>query len=184
MPNRIADTGVKAKSDRLQGRHLALGICGGIASVEIVKLARELRRHGARVTPFITPSVTRFVGDLSIEWACGEKVTEIVGPEADHLGDFDLVVVAPATLNTISKSALGIADNAVTLVIAGQLGRKAPLLFVPTMNLILQNHPLYPEYSQRLQKWGAAFLTASAEEDRLKMPPPEKIAEKVLEMLK
>ena len=87
------------------------------------------------------------------------------------------------TLNTLAKSAVGLADNAVTLLIASQLGRKAPLLFVPAMNSQLRNHPLYDEYSARLRKWGAVFLESELEEDRLKMPSPEKVLECVLQVL-
>src|SRR4051794_40084167 len=48
MSQKIADRGVQTKSQRLAGRRIALGVCGGIAAVETVKVARELRRHGAR----------------------------------------------------------------------------------------------------------------------------------------
>jgi phosphopantothenoylcysteine decarboxylase/phosphopantothenate--cysteine ligase len=184
MPKqRISDTGVEAKSTQAKGRRIALGICGGIAAVESVKIIRELRRHGARVTPFFTPSVTAFIGELSVEWAAGEKVVLQTGADVDHLQDFDLVVVAPATLNTIAKSALAICDNAVSLLVAGQLGRRGKLLFVPTMNLDLQQHPAYPEYVKRLEGWGAKFFACAPQESRLKMPAPEEIAERVLELL-
>lgn len=184
MTRPIADTGVQTKSQRLDGRRIALAVCGGIGAVESVKNARELRRHGARVFAFFTPTVEDFITEMSVEWATGNPVVKRPGARVDHLSDFDLVVVAPATLNTIAKCALGISDNAVTLLVAGQIGRKAPLLFVPAMNGQLKAHPLYDEYRTRLERWGATFLEASAEESRIKMPAPETLADRVITLVK
>lgn len=177
MTSHPKDKSVDVKSNRLAGRRIALAICGGIGAVESVKNARELRRHGAEVFAFFTPSTEEFITELSVEWASGHKVIKHPGADVDHLGPFDLVIVAPATLNTISKSSLGLSDNAVTLLIAGQLGRKAPILFVPAMNEQLRNHPLYDDYTKRLQSWGARFHERGPEEDRIKMPPSEELAE-------
>jgi len=179
----IADRGVKSKSDRLRGKHIGLGVCGGIASVEVVKITRELRRHGADVKAFFTPSTSQFIGEISVEWATGHPVTTAVGAHVEHLDSFDLVLIAPATLNTITKCALGICDNAVTLLVAGQLGRKAPLIFVPTMNVSLSHHPAYATSVATLKSWGGRFLEQPVEEGRLKMPSPEETAALVLEML-
>jgi phosphopantothenoylcysteine decarboxylase / phosphopantothenate---cysteine ligase len=167
------DIGVQTKSDRLVGAKVALAVCGGIGAVETVRLAREIRRHGAEVTAFFTPSVENFITALSVEWACNRPVVRTLGPEVSHLDPYDVVLVAPATLNTISKSAQGLADNPVTLLIASQFGRKGKLLFVPTMNSVLWGHPLYAEYRKRLESWGALFLEGASEEERIKMPDPE-----------
>lgn len=180
---KIADRGVIPKSDALSGKRIGFGICGGIAAVETVKAIRELRRHGARVSAFCTPSVENFITHLPLEWASGERVIDSLEADVDHLEDFDLVLVAPITLNTLAKCALGLCDNSVTLLVAGQLGRRAPLLFVPTMNLQLSQHPLYGSYRNTLEGWGATFLI-SEEEDRLKMPDPVSIAEAVIRAVK
>jgi phosphopantothenoylcysteine decarboxylase/phosphopantothenate--cysteine ligase len=184
LKSAVADRGVVAKSRNLDGRHLAVGVSGGIGAVEVIKIIRELRRHGARVTPYLTPSVRDFVTPLSLEWAAGEKAIEILGPEVDHLESHDLVIVAPLTLNTLAKCALGLADNPVTLLVASQLGRRGPCLLVPTMNVQLRNHPLYPEYSRRLEGWGAKLFESPVEEDRLKMPAPDKLVQAIIEVLK
>ncbi len=177
------DLGVIAKSNRMQGISIALGISGGIGAVETVKVAREWRRHGAEVTAFFSPEALRFITPLSLEWATGRRPIVEAGPEVEHLNSFDLVVVAPATLNTLSKTAAALLDTPVTLLIAGQLGRKAPLLMVPTMNEQLSNHPQYSEIVNRLKSWGIQFFESCAEEGRFKMPSPEKLAEEVLRIL-
>jgi phosphopantothenoylcysteine decarboxylase/phosphopantothenate--cysteine ligase len=177
----ISDKGVLRRSDALGGKTIAIGICGGIGAVETVKLARELRRHGPdRVQAFFTPDAPKFISALSVEWATGLPVVESVGAQVDHLESFDLVIVAPATLNTISKCAWGMSDNAVTLLVASQIGRQMPVLLVPTMNRVLWQHPAYAEARHRLETWKVDFLETPFEEDRLKMPSPEALREKVI----
>jgi len=179
-----SDLGVNAKSSRLAGCTIALGIAGGIAAVETVKLVREWRRHGAEVTAFFSPDAKRFITPLSLEWATGRPVIEEAGADVDHLSTYDLVVIAPATLNTLSKAAAVITDTPVTLLLAGQFGRQGKVLIVPTMNEQLAKHPGYEEIVGRLKKWGAVFCQAPVEEGRLKMPAPELVAEETLRILK
>lgn len=179
----IRDTGVEKKSVRLSEKRIGFAICGGIAAVESVKLIRELRRHGAEVFPYFTPDAERFVGKLSVAWASSRDVVMDVGYDVDHLAPFDLVIVAPATLNSVSKSAYAITDNAVLLLIASQIGRKGKVLFVPTMNEVLKMHPGYAEAKKRLIHWGAEFFENEFEESRMKMPSPENLAKRVFEMI-
>ncbi len=174
------DKSVELKSNRLLGKAIGVGVCGGIASVEIVKIIRDLRRHGAEVTAFFTPSVEQFITPLPVEWASGRPVVRSLGPLVEHFEPFDLVLIAPATLNTISKAAAGMADNSVSMLIASQLGRKAPLLFVPTMNIVLANHPAYQEHKEKLKLWGSQFLEIAIEEGRLKVPAPEVVSDAVM----
>lgn len=174
---KTTDLGVSRKSERLAGRRIAFGVCGGIGAVEVVKIVRELRRHGADVTIFTTPTVSQFVGEVSLTWAAESPVRNAPTAEVYHLESYDIAIVAPATLNTISKAALGLADNAVTLLIASQLGRKGPLLFIPAMNVQLREHPAFDENVSRLTSWGARFIEPPLEEGRLKMPAPESFVE-------
>lgn len=183
VSKRMRDRAVKIKSDTLKNKHIAVAVCGGIASVEVVKIIRELRRFQAVVTAFYTPEVKKFITELPVEWACGRKVITEAFAEVEHLENYDAVVVVPATWNTISKSALGIADNVVTLLIASHLGKKGKLLFVPAMNLSLQQHPLFETYQKTLESWGAHFFVSQEEEDRIKIPSFEKIGLRVIELL-
>ena len=179
-PIKNQDLGVKPKSDRLSGISVALAVCGGIAAVESVKVARELRRHGADVTPFLSPTATDFIGAAALEWACERAPIQKPRPSVDHLDAFDLVVVAPATLNTMAKAAAAIGDNVVLLLLASQFGRKAPVIFVPTMNEQLAHHPHFSEIKKRLEGWGATFMKPSEEEGRWKMPEAETLVKQIL----
>lgn len=180
----MKDLAVELKSDALKNKEIALAICGGIAATETVKITRELRRHGANVTAFFTNSAELFITPLSLEWATNKKVIAGVDANVQHLQKFDLVLVAPATLSTLNKAAAGICDNPVLLLIAAQLGHKAPVLFVPTMNSVLWYHPLLNRNIEILKGWGCEFFISSQEEDRLKMPTPEAISEKIIGIIK
>ncbi len=183
-PIKNQDLGVKAKSARLSGVSIGLAVCGGIAAVETVKLARELRRHGAVLTPFLSPTATDFVGAAALEWACDKAPIQKPRPSVDHLEAFDLVLVAPATLNSLAKAAAAITDNVVLLLIASQFGRKAPVIFVPTMNEQLAHHPHFKDIKKRLESWGAIFTKPTEEEGRWKMPETQALVAQILETWK
>ena len=174
------DFQVERKSDFLCGKNLAFAICGGIAAVESVKIARELRRHGANVKGYMTEGAEKFITPLSVEWATQNKVVTGFDSSADHLEKYDLILVAPLTLSTLNKVAVGIADSCVTLLIAAHLGPKTPMLLVPTMNADMTHHPLFQKNVSLLESWGAEFLYEEIKENKLKMPAPERITQQVL----
>lgn len=183
MNESFLDTGVKLKSQRLHQTRIAVGSCGSIGAVELVKLFRELRRHGAEVFPFVTDSVRRFITDMSLSWGAGRPPVRELEAEVEHLEIYDLVLIAPVTWNTLAKCSLGLADNPVTLLVASQLGNQVPVLFVPTMNLRLRNHPLYSQTVGRLREFGATIYESEVEEGRLKMPDPKLLVDRVVELV-
>lgn len=180
----VADKGVTRKSVSLKNKRVALALTGGIASTEGVKIIREFRRHGASIFPFMTKDAERFITPLSIEWAANRKLVGDIGADVENLEEYDAVVVAPATLNTLSKAALGIADGPVSLLIASQLGNRTPLFFVPTMNQSLRQHPKYLENKETLESWGAKFYPEVVEEERIKMPDAVSLVTWVIKELK
>lgn len=172
---RTTDRGVELKSAKFEGKKIALGVCGGIGSVEVVKIIREIRRHGASVQVFLTPSVSQFVQPQVFSWACDADVVEQANSDLAYLEDFDMVVVVPTTLNTLVKVSQGLSDNPVTLLVAAQLGAKRPVLIYPTMNERLAQHPNLAASVERLTKWGARVVQPDVEEGRWKVPSTEQV---------
>lgn len=120
----------------LAGKHITLAVTGGIAAYKACELVRLLAKAGSTVTCAMTPAATRFVTPLTFETLTQRPV--YVDPFAGgmpHLaltrGACDLLVIAPATANTLAKIAHGIADNLVTSL---ALGRACPLAVAPAMN--------------------------------------------------
>lgn len=181
--HRNEDLEVERKSGTLDGKKIAFAICGGIASVESVKLARELRRHGASVKGFLSEGAEKFITPLSVEWATQNSVVTGFDSSADHLSPFDLILVAPMTLSTLNKIAVGIADNCVTLLLASHIGLRTPVLMVPTMNANMTHHPLFSKNTALLEAWGCEFLYEEIQENRMKFPSLERIVQRVFDRI-
>jgi phosphopantothenoylcysteine decarboxylase/phosphopantothenate--cysteine ligase len=119
------------------GRHVVLGVSGGIASYKSGVLVRRLTEAGARVDVILTASAAEFVRPVLFEALSGRPVLTSLwepGRALDHIRlarDPDLVIVAPATANLIARMAQGMADDALTSVL---LARSGPVLLAPAMN--------------------------------------------------
>jgi len=122
----------------LQDKRLVVGIGGGIAAFKAVALVRELMRRGAEVRVVMTASATHFVGPITFAGLTGKPaVTDLwaedyAGEVHVELGEWaDAIVVAPATMNLISRAAVGQADDALLATLACARG---PLFFAPAMH--------------------------------------------------
>ena len=130
----------------LSGKHILVGVTGGIAAYKACELLRLLRKAGASVEAAMTPAAQHFIGPASLQALSGRPViTSTVdggSPDAmDHIAAArraDLMVIAPATATTIGKIASGIADNAVTALACATA---APLLLAPAMNVEMWGNP-------------------------------------------
>jgi phosphopantothenoylcysteine decarboxylase/phosphopantothenate--cysteine ligase len=130
----------------MEQRRILLAVTGGIAAYKAPELVRALRRDGAAVRCAMTPEAVRFVTPLVLQTLSGEPVrTDLFDPAQegviDHvaLADWaDLLIVAPATANTLAKLAHGLADDVVSAV---ALATRAPLLVAPAMNVTMWRHP-------------------------------------------
>jgi len=180
----LKDLSVALVSRALNGKKIALAIAGGIGATETIKIAREIRRHGGIVQAFLSPEAQRFITPLSVEWATLKKPILVAGPKVEYLETFDLVLVCPATLHTIAKSALALAQNVVDLVIANQLGSEGRVLMVPAMNQQLWNHPGLDRHLQQLNDWGVKIYPSNEEESRLKVPDAKELVKWLINELR
>ena len=138
---------------RLAGRHVVLGVSGGIASYKACTVARRLTEEGAGVDVVMTAAATEFIRPLTFEALTGRPVVTSLwdqGRALDHvkLGRTpDLIIVAPATAQTIARMAQGLADDFLTALL---LARKAPLLLCPAMNDQMYRNAATQENLKRL----------------------------------
>lgn len=130
----------------LQGKHIVLGICGGIAAYKTVSLLRLLTKAGAEVQVVMTPAAKEFItpvtlSSLSRKPVVSEFFTANTGEWHSHvdLGLWaDLMVIAPATASTIAKMAHGVADN---MLVTTYLSAKEHVVIAPAMDLDMYRHP-------------------------------------------
>lgn len=161
---------IEIKSEKLRGRKVALCVTGSVAAVEAPKLARELRRHGAEVHGFMTKHVADCcISPKLMEWATGNEVVIELSGRAEHLTDFDAVLIYPATLNTVCKIAQGIADNAVTTLCASI--PMDELMIAPAMSLNLYSSGIFQENISKLKRLGAIIIPPRVDEGAAKVAP-------------
>ncbi|MEX2425137.1 MAG: bifunctional phosphopantothenoylcysteine decarboxylase/phosphopantothenate--cysteine ligase CoaBC [Thermomicrobiaceae bacterium] len=123
----------------LYGKRVLLGVSGGIAAYKVIDLVRQLRKYGARVDVLMTESAEKFVTPLTFETLTRQPVRRGVfeqwtEAEAGHVTlaeQADIMVIAPATANTIAKLAHGLADDMLTV---SALACPAPMLLAPAMD--------------------------------------------------
>jgi phosphopantothenoylcysteine decarboxylase/phosphopantothenate--cysteine ligase len=143
------------------GRHVVLGVSGGIACYKSCILARRLIEVGARVDVALTRGAADFVRPLTFEALTGRPVLSSLwepGGALSHvrLGqEADIIIVAPATANLIARMAQGLADDVLTALL---LARTAPLLLAPAMNDEMFAHPATQTNLETLRSRGVALV--------------------------
>jgi phosphopantothenoylcysteine decarboxylase/phosphopantothenate--cysteine ligase len=149
---------------------IVLCVTGSIAAVESVKLARELRRHGANVKCFMSEDACNILHPNSMEFATGQKVVLELTGAIEHVkyAQADLILVAPATANLISKFAYKIADNPISTLLITAYGHSTPIIFIPSMHDSM--YQTISENIQRVKDDGIIFLDPKMEEGKAKFP--------------
>lgn len=180
------DLQVEPGGDRLGRKTVALCVTGGIASVEAVKLIRCFRREGALVHVFATPEALKFIGKAALEWAAAAPVVTELSGLAEHICTEDIVVIAPATINTVNSIASGIAGNVVTTLVASALGKGTPVLIAATGHQSLYDNPVFRRNLENLPAIapGVRFLPPKFEEGKAKLPDPADIVTAAINSLR
>ena len=172
----------------LKGKHIILGITGGIAAYKSASLIRLLVKKGAEVQVVITPSGKEFITPVTLSALTGKPVicdffTANTGQWNSHvdLGLWaDAMVIAPATACTIGKMANGIADN---MLVTTYLSAKAPVFIAPAMDLDMMAHPSTTRNLELLRSYGNHIIEPASGElashliGKGRMEEPEKIVE-------
>lgn len=146
----------------LSGRRIVLGVSGGVAAYKAAYLTRRLIEQGAEVRVVMTPGASGFVGSQTFAALTGTPVIErlfgdpsSVSPHTE-LGQWaELVVVAPATLHTMSKIASGISGDALSATV---LATRAPLLLAPAMHTEMWEHPATRDVVAKLLSAGHTLI--------------------------
>ena len=174
------------KSLKLEGKRIVMGITGSIAATECFYAVRELIRHGAEVFPVMTEAASRLVTPDSLEFASGHPpVLSLTGrtEHIDLMGSADLLLIYPATANTVSKIANGIDDTAVTSMATVAFGSGVPVAFVPAMHESMYRNPAVSANVERLRSWGAAFIGPRTDGVRAKAASRDEVVENVIRIL-
>jgi phosphopantothenoylcysteine decarboxylase / phosphopantothenate---cysteine ligase len=145
----------------MHDKRILLGICGGIAVYKIAALTSTLVQRGAIVDVMMTPEAERFVGPLTFSsltarpvyaslWDAPERI-----PHIRLVREAQVMLIAPATANTIAKLAQGIADDLVT---TAALAARIPIVIAPAMNGAMYEHPATQANLRTLRERGYVFV--------------------------
>jgi phosphopantothenoylcysteine decarboxylase/phosphopantothenate--cysteine ligase, prokaryotic len=147
----------------LQGKKILIGITGSIAAYKIPILVRLLTKQGAEVKVIMTPKAADFVSRLVLTTLSRHEVyidLETDDQWANHveLGRWaDVMLIAPASANSIAKMAYGLCDN---LLLATYLSATCPIMIAPAMDDDMYHHPTYIENCKRLNSFGHIVIEA------------------------
>ena len=174
----------------LNGKHIILGITGSIAAYKAAMLCRLLVKEGAEVRVIMTPLAKQFITPLTMATLSKHPIlVEFFNPENGEwnshvsLGEWaDLLLIAPATANTLAKMTTGIADN---LLLTTYLSARSKVAIAPAMDLDMYAHVTTQQNIETLRGRGVAVIEPAAGElasglvGKGRMAEPEEIVEQV-----
>ena len=174
----------------LNGKHIILGITGSIAAYKAAMLCRLLVKEGAEVRVIMTPLAKQFITPLTMATLSKHPIlVEFFNPENGEwnshvsLGEWaDMLLIAPATANTIAKMTTGIADN---LLLTTYLSARSKVAVAPAMDLDMYAHITTQQNLRTLAERGVAIIEPGAGElasglvGKGRMAEPEEIVEQV-----
>ena len=168
----------------LSGKKIVLCISGSVAAYKAIELARLLMRHGADVTCVTSEAVTKLVKPDYFKWATGNKVITKLTGELEHirLADYNksnLIIVYPATANTLGKLANGIDDTPISTVLTVGFGSKIPILMCLAMHASMYDNAAVKKNIEFLKN-KIEFLTPQIIEGKAKASEPEDVLDYVL----
>ncbi len=162
------------QKDLLYGKKIVLGVTGCIAAYKSAYLIRDLIKRGAEVNVVMSPSATQFITPLTLSTLSKNAVVVNMFPETKTYGTSlntwhidlaqwaDLILIAPATVNTVAKIAYGFADNALTTLAAAA---KSPVILAPAADVDMYENPTTKENLTKLESLG--YYIVEAEEGEL-----------------
>jgi phosphopantothenoylcysteine decarboxylase/phosphopantothenate--cysteine ligase len=154
----------------LDGKHIVVGISGGIAAYKIPELIRSLTKAGAEVRVATTRNALQFVTELTLQTVSGCRVySDVFAAINEHATEHislpewaDAMIVAPTTANVLGKMAAGIADDALTTTIHSCVARK-PILIVPSMNDKMWENTATQHAIETIRQWENVTVLEPAE---------------------
>ncbi len=184
---------LESKGTILRGKTICLCVTGSVAIIQAPIISRELMRLGAEVVCVMTRAATKLLGPDLMHWATGNptitKLTGnvehiyLAGQRPKRLGKADLILICPATANTISKIATGIDDTAVTTVVTTAFGTQIPIIIVPAMHESMFNHPILEENILKLKRLGVDILGPRISEGKAKIARVNDIIQRVIDLV-
>jgi len=183
----------ESKGTILRGKTICMCLTGSVAVISSPIVARELMRLGAEVICVMSKAATELINPALMEWATGNKVITHLTGAVEHVylagdrpktvGKADLILICPATANTISKIASGIDDTPVTTIASTAFGSSIPIVIVPAMHESMYKHPILEKNEHQLRECGVDILGPRISEGKAKIAKIDDIIDRVIDLL-
>ena len=175
---------VESRGTELSGKRIVLCVAGSVAAYKSIELARLLMRHGAKVTCVMSSASTKMIQPDYMKWATGNDViTKLTGKlEHINIADYkrsDLIIVYPATANTLGKLANGIDDTPISTVLTVGFGSKTPILMALAMHASMYENVAVKKNISFLKN-KIDFISPNMIEGKVKASEPEEVLDFVL----
>ena len=175
---------VSSHGVELAGKKIVLCVAGSVAAYKSIELARLLMRHGADVTCVVSDAASKLVKPDYFRWATGNEVITKLTGKLEHIqvadyGRSDLIIVYPATANTLGKLAAGIDDTPIATILTVGLGSKIPILTALAMHQSMYEN-IAVKKNINFLKDKVDFISPQMIEGKAKAAEPEDVLQYVL----
>lgn len=170
---------VSTHGTELAGKRVVLCVAGSVAAYKAIELARLLMRHGADVTCAASSAAARLIRPEYLKWASGNKVITKLSGRLEHIrladyGQSDLIVVYPATANTLGRLANGMDDTPISTILTVGFGAGIPILMCPAMHSAMYENAAVKRNIEFLKE-RIQFAEPVMVEGKAKAPEPEDV---------
>lgn len=175
---------VSSYGTELVGKKIVLCVAGSVAAYKSIELARLLMRHGADVTCAVSDAASKLVKPDYFRWATGNEVITKLTGKLEHIqvadyGKSDLIIVYPATANTLGKLAAGIDDTPIATILTVGFGSKIPILMALAMHQSMYENAAVKKNIKFLEN-KVDFISPQMVEGKAKAAEPEDVLQYVL----
>ena len=171
----------------LRDKNILLCMTGSVAAYRAVETARLLMRHGGSVRCVMTPAAASMITPQYMTWATGNPTLSSLGGDMEHVSladpaNTDLILVYPATANTISKMACGMDGTAVSTILTTAMGSGVPILVCPAMHDSLYANPAVRRNVEYLGG-KVRFVHPTMSEGKAKVAEPPDVLKRVIDVI-
>lgn len=172
----------------LDNRKIVVCVTASVSCYKSIDLIRMLMRYGADVYVVISKTVEKFISSEYFLWASGNNVVSRLSGNLEHVyladyGKSDLIVVYPATANTIGKFSNGIDDTPVTSILSIALGANIPIIIAPAMHESMYNNNIIKKNIEKLVKNNVRFINPNIIEGKAKVADVELVVNYIISLL-
>jgi phosphopantothenoylcysteine decarboxylase/phosphopantothenate--cysteine ligase len=159
---------------KLEGKKIVIGVTASISLYRVPDLVRDIVKQGGSVVCAMSDAAQKLISPEIFRWASGNDPVTVITGNVEHIALFSdpkntLLVIVPATYNTLGKLATGISDEIPSLMFAYAFGHGVPVIVAPAMHEDMLRNPIMVDNIRRLSSLGVRFISPRIEDEKAKI---------------